>query len=142
MKVVETIIAYGHENIRATHKTTFEITKEGWLTKRGDCIVAVGANKSVADFHGKFKEALRKEGARLKIIFEVDGMQEVVEAWGSPQLLLTHPTDVVVRKSGHVCARTVGIKADKASKDFSRKLVEKLRNPKQKVKVTLTVESY
>ena len=44
MIVNEYIEAKGHPNISAKNKKTFEITKENWLTERGDCIVAVGAN--------------------------------------------------------------------------------------------------
>jgi hypothetical protein len=34
----------------------------------------------------------------------------------------------------------LAIQADKAACDLSRRLVEKLENPKQKVKITLTVK--
>jgi hypothetical protein len=46
-----------------------------------------------------------------------------------------------VRKSDYICGRTLAIRADKAAKDLSRKLVEELRNPSQRVRITLTVES-
>ncbi|MBM4400405.1 MAG: DUF371 domain-containing protein, partial [Crenarchaeota archaeon] len=55
----------------------------------------------------------------------------------SPQLTLSHPTDMVIRKSDYVCNRTLAVHADKAAQDLSRELVEKLRNPQQKVKITL-----
>jgi hypothetical protein len=35
--------------------------------------------------------------------------------------------------------RTLAVQADKAALDLSRDLVEKLKNPKQKVKITLEV---
>ena len=38
------IIAYGHKNVRGTHKTTFEITKDKDLTERGTCIIGVNAS--------------------------------------------------------------------------------------------------
>jgi len=141
MKVIEVINARGHENIQSTNRTTFEITKETHLTKRGDCIVAVGANKGAADLKPKFRTVASSQNARLTIKIEVDGEEETVTAWGNPKLLFTHSTDLVVRKSDYICGRTLAIKADKAACDFSRKLVEKLRNPDQKVKITLTVES-
>ena len=49
--------AHGHENIQATHTTTFEITKEATLTKQGDCIMAVEATKGAADLPTEFKDA-------------------------------------------------------------------------------------
>ena len=139
MEVTEIILGYGHENIQATHKTTFEITKEAQLSRRGDCIIAVSANKTMTDFSSDFKENLRKEKAKIMILIEAGDAAEVVNAFGSPRLILTHCTDMVVRKSNYICNRTLAIQADKAACDLSRKLAEKLRNPKQKVKITLTV---
>jgi hypothetical protein len=86
------------------------------------------------------KAAIRNENAGVTITIEADGEKEVAHAFGSVQLSLTHSTDLVVRKSDFICNRTLGIKADKAAKDFSRKLVKRLQDPKQKVTVTLTVE--
>jgi hypothetical protein len=134
--------ARGHENVEATHKTTFEVTKEAALTKRGDCIIAVESTGAAADLPFEFKEAARKEGARITVTIEADELKETVKAKGSPQLHFTHPTDLVVRKSSYVCGRTLTIRADKAAIDFSRKLVEKLKDPNQEVKVTLAVENY
>jgi len=141
MKVTEVVEAWGHQNVRSTNKTTFEITKESSLTKRGDCILAVSATKSAADLHTKFRETAQNQNARITITIEADGEREVVEARGSPHLTLTHPTDLVVRKSDYVCGRTLAIRADKAAVDLSRRLVEKLQNPRQKVKITLTAET-
>ena len=143
MNTVTTVIfARGHENIQATHGTTFEITKEQALTKRGDCIIAVGATKGVADLPLGFKEGARSEGAQMTITIEAGEVKEVVRARGSPRLLFTHPTDLVVRKSNYVCGRTLAIRADKAASDLSRKLIEKLRDSSQKIRITLTVKSY
>ena len=128
--------------MQSTHRTTFEVTKEEALSKRGDCIIAVEATKAAADLPVEFKEATRKEGARITITIEADELKETVEAKGSPQLQFTHQTDLVVRKSSYVCGRTLAIGADKAAIDFSRELVKKLKNPKQTIKVTLTVEPY
>jgi len=136
------IFARGHENIQATHNTTFEITKEAAITKRGDCIIAVEATKGTADLPLKFKEAARKKGAQIKITIEVGELKEIVRTKGSPRLLFNHPTDLVVRRTDYVCGRTVAIRADKAASDLSRKLVEKIKNPSQRITITLTVESY
>jgi hypothetical protein len=139
MEITETILAFGHSNIQATHKLTLEITKEAELSERGDCIIAVSANKSMTDLSSEFKENLRKETAKITILIEVGDIVEAVNALGSPRLILTHPTDIVVRKSNYICSRTLAIQADKAACDLSRDLVRRLRNPKQKVKVKLTV---
>jgi hypothetical protein len=139
MEATEIILAYGHENIQASHKTTFEITKEAQLSRRGDCIIAVSANKTMTDFSSEFKEKLRKENAKITIRIEAGDIGEAVNAFGSPRLILAHRTDIVVRKSNYICNRTLAIQADKAACDLSRRLVEKLKNPKQRVKITLTV---
>lgn len=141
MAVTEVIFANGHENVRSTNRTTFQITKDEHLTRRGDCIIGVGATKAAVDLNPRFREVARTEHTRMVITIEADAEVEVVNAWGNTQLSFTHPTDLVVRKSDYVCGRTLAIGADKAAKDLSRKLVEKIRNPNQKVKITLTVET-
>lgn len=140
MQLTELIIAHGHKNVKATHKSTFEITKDEELSDRGDCIIAVSADKGLFDLKPEFKELLRIENARLTIVIDAGGVAEIVKAFGSPRLSLSHPTDIVVRKSDYICHRTLAVKADKAACDLSRVLVERLKNPKQVVKITLTVE--
>jgi hypothetical protein len=135
----EVVFGYGHENIRATHRTTLEFTKDKHLSRKGDCIIAVAADKALADLSPRFKANLRKPNAKLTIIIEADGIAEQVQAHGAQQLILSHPTDAVIRKSDYVCARTLAVRADKTANDLSRELVEKLKNPKQKVKITLMV---
>jgi hypothetical protein len=139
--VTEVISASGHINVRSTNRTTFEITKDRHLTRRGDCVIVVGATKAAVDLNAKFKDAARSEHARMMITIEADGEVEVVNAWGNAQLSFTHLTDLVVRKSDYICGRTLAIRADKAAKDLSRKLIEKIRDPNQKVEITLTIES-
>ena len=134
--------AHGHVNVQSTHKTTFEFTKEATLTKQGDCIVALESTKAAADLSPEFKEAARKEGIKITVMVEADELKETIKAEGSPQLQFTHPTDLVIRKSSYVCGRTLAIKADKAAVDFSRELVQKLKDPNQTVKVTLIAENY
>ncbi|MCW4016127.1 MAG: DUF371 domain-containing protein [Candidatus Bathyarchaeota archaeon] len=134
--------AHGHKNVLATHKTTFEVTKEETLSKQGDCILAVKSTKTAIDLPVEFKKAAKKDDAQITITIEVDELKETVKAKGNPKLQFTHPTDLVVRKSDYTCERTLAIRADKAAVDFSRKLVEKLTDPNQTAKITLTVEHY
>lgn len=140
MKIAEVIFAHGHRNIQATHKTTFEITKDAELSKRGDCIIAVSADKALGDLSPEFKRVICSENRRIKILIEAGDFVEVVEAFGDPKLILSHPTDMVIRKSNYICSRTLAIEADKAACDLSRKLVEKLKNPNLKVKIKLIAE--
>jgi len=141
MKATDVVRAHGHENVQSTNKTTFEITKEDYLTKRGDCIIAVSATKGAADLNKQFRDVAHSKSARITIEIEAGEEKETVKACGDLKLLLTHPTDLVVRKSDYVCNRTLAVRADKAACDLSRRLVKKLQNPKQNVKITLTAES-
>lgn len=139
MMVTEIVTAYGHENIQATHRSTFAITKEKRLTKRGDCIIAVSADKGLNELSERFRESMRKTNSKLIVLIEAGGLSDVVRAYGSPLLVLTHPTDIVFRKSGYICGRTLAVHTDKAACNLSRELVEKLKNPNMKVQITLTV---
>lgn len=140
MIATEVVLAYGHENIRATHRTTLEITREPHLSKEGTCIIAVSANKTLADVSSTFKEIMRKNDAELTVLIEAGKTAELLVASGNSQLLLSHPTDMVIRKSGYICARTLAVKADKAANDLSRHVIAELENSKQKVKITLTAK--
>ncbi len=140
MQITECITAFGHKNVKAKHKTTLEITKEKELSIRGDCIIAVSADKGLPDLKPRFRELLRRENAKLTILIDAGDVVDVVRAFGSPMLILSHPTDMVVRKSGYICGRTLAIRADKAACDLSRALVKKLQTPEQRVEITLTVE--
>ena len=140
MEVTEIILAYGHENVQSTNGSTLEITRESELSKRGDCIIAVSADKALADLSPQFKDNLRRENSRLTILIEAGDAKEIVNAFGNSGLMLSHITDMVVRRSNYICSRTLGIKADKAACDLSRKLVDRLRNPEQKIRITLTVK--
>ena len=137
----EIVIGYGHSNILATHKTTAEFTKETHLSKKGDCIFAVATDKALADLSPEFKTNIAKSNARLILSIEAGGISAQIQAYGAKQLILEHPTDAVVRKSGYICSRTLAVHADKAAIDLPRALVEKLKNPQQRVKIRLTVSS-
>ena len=139
MEISEVVTAHGHSLVQATHRTTIEVTKDPHLTRKGDCIIAVKADKSLADLSQRFKDAARNPNAKITVIIEAGEEKETVKGYGDAGLTFTHLTDMVIRKSRYVCSRTLAIKANKAANDLSRKLVEKLRNPDQKVKITLTV---
>jgi hypothetical protein len=102
----EAFWALGHTNIQAIHPTTLMFTKDIHVSKKGDCIVAMTADKSVADLSAQFKEELRKPNAKLTVTIEAGDLVEEIKALGSPKLCLCH-----------------------------------LQDPKQKVKITLRVES-
>lgn len=125
------IIAYGHPNIKATHKTTFEVTKDTYLTPKGDCIIGIKADKALSDLSDELKNALKRRDAIVKLKLKVDDIEDEVTAYGNPRLILSSKKEAVVRKSDYICERTLAIKADKAAMDIDRRLVEKLRKGKK-----------
>jgi len=137
--VKEEILAHGHPNVNATHTTTFEITKHTELTEDGDCIIGVAANKACKDLSSEFKNAL-KEAKKVEMTIEAGGVSDKVVAYGSPALKLTHPEDIVVRKSNFIDSRTLAILADKSANELKQDLVEKLRNPNTQIKIILEIK--
>ncbi|WP_297505399.1 DUF371 domain-containing protein [Thermococcus sp.] len=134
----EVIHCRGHENVRATHKSTLEFTKEDYLTPRGDCILCIGADKGIDDLSDEFKAALRA-GKKLLIRIKVGELVDEVLAEGSPELVLDHPCSMVVRKSEYIDARTLAIRANKAARDIDRKIVELLKSPRTTAEVELII---
>ncbi len=138
-ELVEIIHCRGHENVKATHRSTLEFTKEDYLTPRGDCIICVSADKGITDLSEEFKEALR-EGKKLLIQIRVGDLVDEITAEGSPDLILDHPHSMVVRKSTYIDARTLAIRASKAAKDIDRRIVKLLKDPGTEAEIVLTVE--
>lgn len=119
----------GHVNIRASHRTTLEITKDSHLTPRGDCIVGVSADKALGEFSERFKEIARSPGSRIiLLIADERGNHDVIIGEGHPDLSFSDPKKIIVRKSSYAAPNTVMIRADKAARDISRDLVSTLRN--------------
>jgi hypothetical protein len=132
------IFAHGHKNIRATHRTTFEITKSEHLTPRGDCIIGVGADKSVADLPENLKELLKKgHFFEIELFLPDYGISEKIVGRGDSNLTLSHPEDIVVRKSNYTCPRTLLVKANKAAADLSREMIEYLKEKNTELVFTL-----
>lgn len=135
----EEIVAYGHPNITATHKTTMEITKAGELGKDADCIIGVAANKSCVDLNKEFRDSL-KNGKKIFVTIEAGGIDDDFVAFGSPALVMSHTENIVIRKSDFIDSRTLAILADKAAVDLDRDLVKKLKDPKTMIKITLEIK--
>lgn len=136
----ERVTFSGHRNITATHKTTFEITKSKSLTKRGDCIIGVAADKACADLDQRIKDALRKGGV-VHLTICVGDLSFKVRAEGSPQLTLTDEEDIVVRRSSYTCPRTLAVRADAAACDIPRSMVNLLRSEGCRGYLLIEVES-
>lgn len=136
---METFKAQGHPNIKATHSTTLMVTKDKWLTSRGDCIVAVASERCLRDLDLKMKEAMKSEETEIKLAFKVGGYLFEVIGKGDSKMTLSHPTDMVVRKSDYICDRTLMVCADKAACDIEQFLVRLLQNSDQIININLSV---
>ena len=115
--------------VRSLHPTTIEITTEEHLTAKGDCIVGVGAAKGCSQLGETLKTALRSEKARVTIRVLVGNESFELTAEGDKGLELSHPHDIVIRRSRFTSGRTLAVGASAAAKDIPRSIVSRLRNP-------------
>ena len=119
---------YGHRNVRSTHQKTIEVTSKPELTAKGDCIIGVKSTGSCKDIPDKMKHLLRNSKSRIVITIMIDGLSFRVRGKGHENLILSHPHDIVIRKSSFMCPRTLAIKCDKASHDIPRDMIKALNN--------------
>ena len=129
-KAMSVVTFRGHPMVRSAHPTTIEVTTEDHLTPRGDCIVGVGASAGCAQLDARLKDGLRRKGVGVTIRLLVGPYAFEVKAEGDPRLLLSHPRDIVIRKSDYVSDRTLAVNADAAARDIPREIVRQLKNPK------------
>lgn len=133
--------ARGHPAVLSTHPTTLELTKEAALSKNGNCIVAVGSSAGLRDLPEAMKNALSSETCKARLTLMLGDHRFSIEGHGAKSLTFSHPTDIVVRKSGFVSDRTLMVHADRAAADLPRSLVELLQDPGRKILVELTAET-
>ncbi len=136
---METVTARGHENVLSLHKMTIEVTKEENLTKNGDCILGVGADRGLVDLSSSFKRSARNKNAKITVTFKAGDITETVTGTGHPDLTFAHETDIVIRKSDFICSRTLMIRAEKSSAEIDRKLINLLKDKNQKLTVKIEV---
>jgi len=132
--------ARGHKNILALHSSTLEITRSMGLTRRGTCVIGVGATMALSDLNEEFRALVMDRKSKITLTLSVDGLEEKVVGYGDPRLTLQHPTDIVVRKSRFTCDRTLCVNSDKAACDLSREMIRLLGNPGQRMFVTVSAE--
>lgn len=122
------IIAKGHENVLALHKSTFEFTTDKELTPAGDCIIGVNSNKIMADIPESFKNKLKNSNTKILLSLDTPNNHDEIIGYGHENLILDHPSDMVCRKSDYICSRTLMINSNKAARDIDRTLIEDLKN--------------
>ena len=139
-RATEYVCAHGHDLITAKHETTFEFTKDDFLTNRGDCIIAVGA-KGTQELSEDFKRLASIDSAKITVTMEVDGINEIAVGQGKRELKFNHPTDMVIRKSSYLCPRTLMIRSNKSASDLNRKFIKRLKNSKSTIDIIIIVEA-
>lgn len=118
----------GHSNVTSLHRSTFEVTKDAEIGPTADCIVGTSADKSMLNFPEEFKEKIANSNTRITVILDTENGHDEITGFGHEDLTLTHPTDIVCRKSDFTCPRTLMINADKAARDLDRVLIDDLKN--------------
>ncbi|HTY52318.1 MAG TPA: DUF371 domain-containing protein [Methanomicrobiales archaeon] len=127
MEATEKILCRGHPLVRGTHPTTFEVTAEGHLTRQGDCIIGIGADKGAAGLSAEFRRVIADDRATLATRLTAGGRTVEVHGRGSPGITLSHPTDLVWRRSTYVDSRTVAICCDRTAATLPREMIRALR---------------
>ncbi len=129
--------AWGHANVRARHRTTFEVTREDYLTPRGDCIIGIRSEASASALPQWLKDGLRS-GWVAVVLLAAGGRVDIVVGWGDPRMELSDPVRMVFRRSNYVGPETVMVRASKAAADLDRGLVKALRGG-ARLRVAMTV---
>jgi hypothetical protein len=137
MEVQEIIHCRGHPLVIGNHPTTFEVTTEDHLTKNGNCIIGIAADKGCAGLSVAFKRVLANDDAVLTTRLLSGDVTFRVKSHGSSRFTLDHPTDLVWRRSSFVCGRTIGIFSDHVAADLPKALIANLVAGKE-MTVTLT----
>ena len=122
--------AKGHPNIRATHKTTIEFTKEKEMHVRGDCIVGVDADFDT----DKLKEFVQQHDD-VRILIKVEDISE--EIYAKTNKIFADEKEIVIRMGEHASTRTFAVRADKAAKHLNREMIERLQ---QGAKIEVQIE--
>ena len=135
-----TFYCNGHSNIRATHKTTLEFTKDEKLTTKGNCILGINCSRSLNNIHPDFKEKLKKSSARILVKIQVENLIDIIEGYGDSRLELSDKNAIIIRKSDFVCSKTLMIKSDKAARDISNEIREIMKDHNSKMKVTIQIK--
>ena len=121
----DVLIARGHVNVTATNRRTLEISKDPYVTRRGDCIVACCAEKAAGELRREVLRALASRGV-VVVVIDAGDVWDVVTG-EAPGTVPTSTWRMVVRKSRYVDDSTLAVSADKAAADLNRALVAKLR---------------
>ncbi|AAK42393.1 DUF371 domain-containing protein [Saccharolobus solfataricus] len=127
MIAIDKVKIKGHHNVRAFHKTTLEITKDDYLTSRGDCIIGILANKGARDLSEDLKKIARNDKSFIYGVIRVKEFLDVVHGRGSSKFTFENQNKIIFRKSTFIEGSTVMINSDKAARDINREIIDLLK---------------
>ncbi|MCG3217369.1 MAG: DUF371 domain-containing protein [Candidatus Heimdallarchaeota archaeon] len=119
--------AKGHRNIRASHKSTLELTTDSNVTKKGDCIIGVSSTHGLNDLPDEIKTIIKLSSSLIIIILKIGENEVKITGQGNPNLSLSHVSDIVARKSSFTCSRTLCINSSHAAADLPIEFVDLLK---------------
>lgn len=131
-----TITARGHQHIKSTHRSTWQLTTEDHLTPQGDCIVAIEASHAAKDLPPQMQRHLNN-GGWIEIILRTDTMTYTGKGQGHSDLEFKHPTDMVFRRSNYTCERTITINTSFVAAQIPREMIDQLTDPQQEIEIIL-----
>jgi uncharacterized protein len=138
--IQDEVTFYGHPNVRSLHSKSIEITKDGYLTPKGDCIIGIKANKACTDLEESIRLGLKSSSSIVKMEVIVEDESFIIKGRGDDRLSMLNPHDIVIRRTNFVCPRTMSVLCDKASSDIPRVLVSLLQHQEQKGILRITIE--
>jgi hypothetical protein len=130
--IADEIRFYGHPNVLATHPRTIEITKDNYLTKEGNCIVGINANKACIDLNPELRSLMTQDNIPIKFEIIVGSLSFKINGFGNSKLTLSNPHDIVIRMSSYISTRTASIKCNKAAIHIPRDIILLLQDSNTK----------
>ncbi len=127
LNFLDAVTFLGHSNVKATNRSTIEVTTEDFLTPQGDCIIGILADKGCSQLSDKAKSWLQKDSNKVLIKITVHNMEFLLRAYGSSKLTHENKTSIVIRRSDFISDRTLAIRADAAAKDIPRQMIAYLQ---------------
>lgn len=152
---------YGHENIIAKHKTTFEFTKDEELSLNGDCIIGVRSNFSLPSL----KSFIKSLGSNKKITITIETLDynksgynnkksngEIMKKQKNDEKFIekinceinpdfNSDREMVIRKGDFISERTFAIRADKGACEVNARVVNFLKDGNAVIVVCLEKNS-
>jgi hypothetical protein len=134
------ITAYGHPSLLATHRTTWQLTKEDHLSTSGDCIIGVRSSVGLEELPQWLADHL-KNGEEIEIELSCDNFCFKGRASGHVELRLSDPVDMVFRRSSFISDRTIAINSSFVAMDLPREMIKYLQSHEAELEIKISAYS-